>query len=288
MDKQKIMEKFISKLGEPDNKEKLEEYIDFCLNNNHDTEDYFERHHILPRAVFPEHIKEIWNISSLSYENHVLCHFILSEAYLQRKFSRTLNFLKNKTDDEIIRYKKILSETSKKWWKDLTDEEYDARCLMYSIRMKKMMQEGSEFHKKICDGMKEYYLNNPHRKEELSIFFKNLWKNKTKEEYSEWCKNMIWSKNHHVVHKKYMKEKWADSAWRETQTKKMNIVNKDINKRKDASKKIKEKWKDPIFLEKMNKRKKGKSNSEKLKELWKDPIWKQNMLQSRKIKNETK
>jgi hypothetical protein len=288
MIKQKFSEEFISKLGIPDNKQKLEEYINFCLDNNNVIEEYFERHHILPRAVFPEHIKEVWNISNLTYENHVLSHFILAEAYLHRKFSRTLNFLKNTTEEEAIRYKKILSETTKKWWKDLTDEEYDARCLMYSARMKKMMQDGSEFHKKVCDGINEYYLNNPHRKEELSVFFKNLWKSKTKEEYNVWCKNMIWSEDRHTNHKRYMEDKWTDPVWRNSMTEKMDIVNKDINKRQNASEKIKEKWKDPIFLEKMNNRKPRGSDGSALKEKWADPIWKQNMLQSRKLKNEAK
>jgi hypothetical protein len=292
MDKQKLINFFISKLGNPQNREKLEEYINFCLTNNNDFEGYFERHHILPRAVFPEHIKDVWNISNLTYENHVLSHFILAEAYLDRKFSRTLNFLKNKSEDDIIRFKKILSETTKKYWKDLSNEEYDARCLMYSVRMKKMMHAGSEFHKKVCAGVNEYYENNPDRRKELSIFFKDLWKNKTKEEYDEWCKNMIWSEDRHVVHKKHMAERWANPIWREELTKKMNIINKDINKRQDASEKLKELWKDPEFVFKMKNRKTGTSNSLKMKEKWKDPVWKKNMLHSRKLarklKNETK
>jgi hypothetical protein len=288
MDKQKLIEEFISKLGNPDNKQKLEEYIDFCLDNNNDIDDYYERHHILPRAVYPEHIKSAWNISNLTYENHVLGHFILAEAYLNRKFSRTLNFLKNKSEEEVIKLKKILSETSKKWWKNLSDEEYDARCLMYSVRMKKMMQDGSEFHKKVCDGINEYYINNPHRKEELSVFFKNLWKSKNKEEYKEWCKNMKWNEERHKQHKKYMKERYQDSNYKESFDKKMKEVNQSLAKRNDASVKLKEKWKDPVYIEKMNNRKPRGSDGSALKLKWADPIWKQNMLQLRKLKNEAK
>jgi hypothetical protein len=67
---------------------------------------------------------------------------------------------------------------------------------------------------------------------------------------------------------------------------KMDSVNKDINKRKDAGEKIKDKWKDPTFIEKMNNRKKGNSNSEKMKEKWADPVWRERMLESRKNKKE--
>jgi len=279
---------FINKLGLPDNQPKLEEYIDFCLsNNNKNIDGYYERHHILPRSVFSEHIKSEWNISNLTYENHVLGHFILAEAYLNRKFSRTLNFLKNKSEEEVIKLKKILSETSKKWWKNLSDEEYDARCLMYSIRMKKMMQSGSEFHKKICDGINEYYKNNPHRKEEISLFFKNLWKNKTKEEYKEWCKNMSWTQERHNQHKTYMEKRYQDSNFKESFDKKMKEVNQDLAKRNNASVKLKEKWKEASFIDKMSKRKPRGSDGSKLKEKWKDPAWKEYMLNARK-KNETK
>lgn len=289
MDKEQIIEEFIDKLGEPDNKTKLEEYISFCIkNNNIDIESYYERHHILPRSAFPEHITHEWNISNLSYSNHVLCHFILAEAYLTRKFSRTLNFLKNKTDEEVKRLKTIISESNKKYWKNLSKEEYDARCLMYSVRMKKMMHAGSEFHKKVCEGLKEYYENNPQRQSEISVFFKNLWKNLTKEEYDEWRKNMKWSDERRVYQSKISKDNWNDPSYRKKCTEKLTIINKDINKRLDASKKIKNMWKDSSFREKMLKRKCRGSDGSKLKEKWADPIWREYMLKSRQLKREEK
>ena len=64
----------------------------------------------------------------------------------------------------------------------------------------------------------------------------------------------------------------------------MSEVNKREDKRKDASDKIREKWKDVSFREKMSKRPHG-SNSNTMKEKWKDPLFKQMMLDRRK-KNE--
>jgi len=60
-------------------------------------------------------------------------------------------------------------------------------------------------------------------------------------------------------------------------------VNKEENKRKLASDKLKEKWKEPEYLEKMKARPHG-SNSKSLKEKWADPVWREYMLEQRRIK----
>jgi len=66
-----------------------------------------------------------------------------------------------------------------------------------------------------------------------------------------------------------------------------SLANKNIKKRKDASVKIKKKWKDPNFREKMKKRKTRGSDGSALKKLWEDPNFREKMLSSRK-KNEAK
>jgi hypothetical protein len=67
----------------------------------------------------------------------------------------------------------------------------------------------------------------------------------------------------------------------------MKKVNNNQNKIKSASDKNKEHWKDPVFKEKMAKRKRG-SNSKSLKEKWADPEWKAYMLAKRKEAKEKK
>lgn len=62
---------------------------------------------------------------------------------------------------------------------------------------------------------------------------------------------------------------------------KMSEINKDVDKRKDASEKIKQKWQDKEFREKMSKRKRG-NNSSTMKEKWKDPEFRKMMLEKRK------
>jgi hypothetical protein len=38
---------------------------------------YYEAHHILPKSLFPEYIKEKWNIVLLTPEEHIKCHKLL-------------------------------------------------------------------------------------------------------------------------------------------------------------------------------------------------------------------
>jgi len=62
------------------NKEKLQEYINFCKNMS---EINGEDHHILPQELFPEYkslYANPWNKSTLSIINHIKAHILLCEA----------------------------------------------------------------------------------------------------------------------------------------------------------------------------------------------------------------
>lgn len=83
-----------------------------------------------------------------------------------------------------------------------------------------------------------------------------------------------------------MKKRHSDPKLKELFASKMLEVNAREDKRKAASDKIKEKWKDPSFIDKMSKRTHG-SNSDSMKEKWKDPIFRQMMLDKRKRSDET-
>lgn len=82
-----------------------------------------------------------------------------------------------------------------------------------------------------------------------------------------------------------MKNRHSDPIAKSKFNEKMTEVNKRLEKRQLASEKIKNKWKEPEFREKMNKRRHG-SNSETMKAKWKDPVWKQSMLEKRRLKHE--
>lgn len=84
MKKSDIINCFISTC-EIINQSKLVEYIDFCMEKSLDKhiKHQTERHHILPKSIFPEYenkSRNKWNITYLSYEDHYIAHSIIIEA----------------------------------------------------------------------------------------------------------------------------------------------------------------------------------------------------------------
>jgi hypothetical protein len=63
------------------NEDSLKQYFDLLENNVLNENEYFEKHHILPRSMFPEFVLDDWNIIKLSYPNHQLAHKLLYEIY---------------------------------------------------------------------------------------------------------------------------------------------------------------------------------------------------------------
>ena len=43
--------------------------------------EYKEEHHILPKALFPEYIKEKWNLINLTPREHFIAHWMLARIY---------------------------------------------------------------------------------------------------------------------------------------------------------------------------------------------------------------
>lgn len=59
----------------------IEKYLDVCKKNA--TDGYRERHHILPKSIFPEFknlSRHRWNRVDLSYVDHTLAHFYIAKA----------------------------------------------------------------------------------------------------------------------------------------------------------------------------------------------------------------
>jgi hypothetical protein len=80
-----ILNEFLNSNLQIHDKNKLVEYIDFCIANNDTTSNKTERHHILPKGktLFPQFKcfkSNKWNLSILSYENHYKAHSLLAEA----------------------------------------------------------------------------------------------------------------------------------------------------------------------------------------------------------------
>jgi hypothetical protein len=113
-----------------------------------------------------------------------------------------------------------------------------------------------------------------------SIKMKEYWTEEKRKEKSE---NMKKFNEEHGTERytKVLKERYSDPTFLETFKDTMTEVNRREEKRKDASEKLKELWKNEDYKKKMKKRKRG-SNSNALKAKWKDPEWKKMMLEKRK------
>lgn len=60
---------------------KYETFIDTLKNYTFSENDLLEKHHILPRSLFPELEKDPGNIIRISARTHYLCHWLLAKAY---------------------------------------------------------------------------------------------------------------------------------------------------------------------------------------------------------------
>lgn len=67
----------------------IEHYISLCSTNQH--EGYTEKHHILPRSMWPEHATCSWNTVRLSAYDHFICHWLLAKITDDRKMVFALN-----------------------------------------------------------------------------------------------------------------------------------------------------------------------------------------------------
>ncbi|NBW57304.1 hypothetical protein EBR43_05885 [bacterium] len=74
----------------------------------------FERHHILPRAIFPEYKSEKWNIVTLPEEAQYLAHYMLYKSIRHRSCVFAFNQMQRiLSDDKKLRcnlYKSMKTE----------------------------------------------------------------------------------------------------------------------------------------------------------------------------------
>jgi len=243
-----IREKFLQKHSRIDNEDYLEKYISFLIEYKLNEKIlYTENHHILPRCTFPEYENESWNIVEI--ESHRLLHLWLFKSINIRKYQRPLNWMMKsyKNSGEISNaakrgWEKLKIDTNNyQAWKDkrsnymknLSSEEQRRRANIFWENM------SDDDYNKFCIEMKQYWTDE--RKQEKS--------NQMIDYYS----------NPGNIEKKIIESKirWnsVSKEYREKFSQKMNIINKDDNKRKDAGEKIKKLWEDDDYLEKMKNRK---------------------------------
>jgi len=279
-----LTEEFLKKHENIDNIEYLHKYIKSIIEYKSKDRTYVEKHHILPRCTFPQYENELWNIIEVDYETHKLLHLYLFKSINDRRYQRPLNWMMNyyKNSEEI-------SNAAKRGWINLKNdkEKYKKWRNSRSESMKKLINS-DKYKQRMIE-----YLNNPnygkikrkkcepwgnrYSSENQSRRANIFWNNIKEEDYSKFCEKMksYWTdekkikkstqmieyySNPENVEKKRKesKDRWEnlDEKYRKDFKDKMNMINKDENKRLDAGIKIKKKWKEVEYLEKMKKRKK--------------------------------
>ena len=277
------IQKFISILGEPSSIQNLKEYIDFVLNRSlikEETDIYCEDHHILPVSI--EENKDTY---TLSYSDHVEAHVLLAKAYPISKFIRPLNFMLSREEKEAKEYRQLLSISIKSNWKEF--KKTDQFLIWKEKRSQYCREHMLNGHAKYMSDKGNSLENRKKKSEAMKLYW-------TEEKRKEKSKSLI---EYNIIHgtERYSKallNRYSSMTEDEYNNfvEKMSIVNKNEEKRKKAGEKIKQKWKDPCYLEKMKNRKKADfaTKSANMKALWADPIWKQQMLEKRrKTKDET-
>lgn len=237
-----------------DNFEYLERYIKLLLEYELcESDNYTEKHHILPKSTFPEFENEDWNIINLKYEDHVNAHLWLFKSINIRKYQRPLNWML-----KVYKNKQEISKATKRGWINLKNdkEKYDKWRVDKSESMKK--------------------LDSDEQRRRAYIF----WNNITDEEYVNFCNKMKehWTEEKRQDKSKQMndyysnpeniekkraetQERW-NSMSKEDKKKfnsKMNTINKSEEKRRLAGEKIKSLWLNKEYLEKMKNRPDRKS-----------------------------
>jgi hypothetical protein len=240
---------FIKKHGSIDNYEYFNKYINFLIEYKLNDFTYSEKHHILPRCTFPNYENESWNIVEIDYESHRLVHLWLFKSINDRKYQRPLNWMMNY-------YKNSLetSNASKRGWKRLKSNQslYES---WKDKRSKYMKNLSSEEQRRRANIFWENMSNDDYNK--FCIEMKQYWTDERKQEKSN---QMIdYYSNPSNIEKKSIESKirWdsVSKEYRKKFSQKMDIINKDKNKRKDAGEKIKKLWEDDDYLEKMKNRK---------------------------------
>lgn len=121
-------------------------FISICHINNNGNNDICERHHILPRSLYPQYISLIdhpWNLSRLTLRQHIIAHIMLHHIF-GGKMSFALNRMVSPTNTGL--YNRLYEASRKKYL--LSDE-----CKINAKKGNKTMAN------RLKSGLRIYYNN---------------------------------------------------------------------------------------------------------------------------------
>lgn len=243
-----IKDIFIERLGNPYNEDRLNEYINFCIDNcsTEDETNYCELHHILPRSVFVDYIKDVNNISKLIYSKHVNAHILLSEAYPIYSFIMPLNFMiVDETENSILR-----SDAVKDWWK--FHKLHHPEVIKSIQDKRKNSTNDFEMFKKageICRQKRSDRLKNDiEYRDRFCETMSGIWTNEVREKHSKKQNERFSKQSERDKISDGVKKRYLNDEFKKSFDITMTNVNKSAEKRKDASVKLKALWQDPEYV----------------------------------------
>ncbi len=267
---------FIEKLGEPSDIDYLIDYIQY-VQGHKVSSGVTERHHLLPRCKFDDYLHTQNNLYDMDYIAHVEAHVLLAKAYPMRCFLRTLNWMLPREDREQKEFRVLVREAQKRAWVTFKETE------KYLIWREKRSLSAYEFMKGgRAKEMSNLYWSTPESRKERSEHFKRMWADPIKKEQIKHSMSLERATPEAKERLSKASRKNWDNRTEESLVElreKMLVINGDEEKRRDAGEKIKRKWQDPEFREKMGNRKPKPigGGSDKMKEKWQDPEFREKM-----------
>lgn len=186
------------------NKGAMLEYIEFIsdmLELKIDKSMYIEKHHILPRSLFPDEINNSYNLIKLLPKYHYKAHVILAKMYEGGMLS-ALHFMENITKNKFNYYENL--------------EIYNELRIKFSKMQKKILTErwsNPKIAKKVKENMK-LAASKPEFKEKSSKNAKKFWHDKefeqTRIEREKKLHSVMQSEDYKEKHRQNQKERMKD------------------------------------------------------------------------------
>jgi hypothetical protein len=212
--------------------DKVKEYVDFIEScKGLELPDYTEKHHILPKSLFPKYEFDKDNLIELSAINHYKAHVLLAEAYGDGMLYALRMMDSRYSDDNIpeINY-------------ELFREEFSKR---HSDVMKEVWNN-AEFRNKMSISHNKAWKNNQERKENISNKMSEKWSDPAyKEEISKAIREATQTEEFRSKISDISKEQWTDNSIREKRLQGMAITMQTAEYKKKHSDNQKIRMQDP-------------------------------------------
>ncbi len=124
---------------------------------------YFEKHHILPKSIFPEYKTEKWNLVFLTAREHFIVHCLLVKMTEKRNRYKMSNALKwftnNKIHKEIYSNSRLYEKFSR-YFNHSSETKEKMKGLKSDSHKKKMKENHADFN-----GKKNPFYGKKHKEE---------------------------------------------------------------------------------------------------------------------------